>query len=164
MFLFSTIDHNWPEPQARIQSAKTHGANLACPFFLPSERADDLAFPHPLRLPLGAGWRGTCSAPQQEQLIVDLKDLESCNLGYAKSCPRLPKDRACDAVRFVVVSNSGEEISVQFVLEQNYLPAGNGILTVNLHSGIWISSHPDPRIQKKAECFLRAYLERKNRS
>lgn len=137
---------------------------MACPFFLPTERADDLAFPHPIRLPLGAAWRGACSALEQEPSVVDLKELESCNLGYANSCPRLPKERACDAVRFVVVSNSGEQISLQFVLEQDYRPAGNGILVFNFQSRIWISPHPDPRIQKKADCFLRAYLERTNRS
>ena len=137
---------------------------MACPFFLPTERADDLAFPHPVRLPLGAAWRGTCSAAAQEQPVTDVKELESCNLGYANSCPRLPKERTCDAVRFVVISNSGEEISLQFVLEQDYLPAGSGILTFSCRSGVWTSSHPDPRIQKKAECFLRAYLERTNRS
>jgi hypothetical protein len=163
MFLFSTIDHNWPERSARIQSSASFGAILACPFFLPTERADDLAFPHPARLPLGSSWRGTCSASGQEHAVVDLKELESCNLGYAKSCPRLPKDRAYDAVRFAVVSNSGEEILLQFVLEHAYLPAGHGILRFDQRSGTWVSPHPDLRIQKKAECFLQSYLERTNR-
>lgn len=137
---------------------------MACPFFLPTERADDLAFPHPIRLPLGAAWRGTCSATESGDAVSDNKELEACNLGYARSCPRLPKDRDCDAVRFIVAGNSAEEISLQFVTEQDYLPAGNGILTFHVDSGIWVSPHPDPRIQKKAECFLRAYLERVNRS
>ena len=117
-----------------------------------------------MRLPLGAAWRGACSASEHEPSIADLKELESCNLGYANSCPRLPKDRKCDAVRFVVVSNSGEEISLQFVLEQNYAPAGNGILTFNSRSRVWTASHPEARIQKKAECFLQAYTERTHRS
>jgi hypothetical protein len=101
---------------------------------------------------------------EHEHSVIDVRELEACNLGYAKSCPRLPQDRACDAVRFIVVGNSGEEISLQFVLEQAYLPAGSGILTFHIGSKIWVSSHSDPRIQKKAECFLRAYLERANRS
>jgi hypothetical protein len=137
------------------------GVQLSCPFFLPTERADDIAFPHPARLPLGSSWRGTCSAPGQEQAVLDAKELESCNLGYAKSCPRLPKDRLSDAVRFVVIGNSAGEISLQFVLERAYLPAGDGVLHFSQGSGNWLSPHADPLIQKKAECFLKSYLERK---
>jgi hypothetical protein len=104
-----------------------------------------------------------CSAHEREEAILDLKELESCNLGYAKSCPRLPKDRACDAVRFVVTSNSTDVITLQFVLEQAYLPAGHGLLHYDQRAGSWVSPHPDLRIQKKAECFLQSYLERTNR-
>lgn len=136
---------------------------MACPYFLPTERADDIAFPHPARLPLGASWRGMCSAPGHEQAVPDAKELESCNLGYANCCHRLPKERLCDAVRFAVMHYSTETISVQFVLETQYLPAGHGTLQFNQALGSWIRAHPDPRIQIKAECFLRSYLQQKNR-
>jgi hypothetical protein len=135
---------------------------LACPFFIPTERADDIAFPHPSRLPLGASWRGTCCAPGHEESKLESRELESCNLGYAKSCARLPKERLCDAVRFAVVNDSAEAISVQFVLEIEYLPGGHGVLGFDKRSGTWISPHADDRLQKKAECFLRSYLERRN--
>jgi hypothetical protein len=141
---------------------KSSGKNLACPFFIPTERADDIAFPHPARLPLGASWRGTCSAAGHEQSTLDGKELESCNLGYAKSCVRLPKDRSCDAVRFVVVNDSEKVVALQFVLESEYLPAGQGVLTFDKHSGSWALQHSDDRIQKKAECFLQSYLARRN--
>jgi hypothetical protein len=134
---------------------------LACPFFMPTERADDIAFPHPSRLPLGSSWRGTCLAPGHQQVPLDATELQSCNLGYAKSCPRLPKERACDAVRFAVVSDSGDSISLQFVLETAYLPTAHGLLGYDQHSGNWISPHPDHRIQKMAECFLQSYIDRK---
>jgi hypothetical protein len=134
---------------------------LSCPFFMPTERADDIAFPHPARLPLGSSWRGTCLAPSQEQAALSSIELESCNLGYATSCPRLPKERACDAVRFAVVNESRESISLQFVLEKAYLPASHGTLGYDRHSGSWPSPHPDQGIQKKAECFLQSYLNRK---
>ena len=35
---------------------------MACPFFFPPQRRDDLLWPHPARLPLGAGFGGTCHA------------------------------------------------------------------------------------------------------
>jgi hypothetical protein len=135
---------------------------LACPFFAPTNRADDIALPHPIRLPLGAGWRGTCGAPGHEQTVLNNVDLESCNLGYAKSCPRLPKDRACDAVRFAVANDSGATIALRFVCESNYLPAGSGTLEYDLVLRTWSASHSEPRTQKLAEAFLQSYLERKN--
>jgi hypothetical protein len=136
---------------------------LACPFFAPTHRADDIAFPHPSRLPLGASWRGCCSAPGHEQAIPDVTELESCNLGYATSCPRLPKERSCDAVRFSVANDSGETISLQFVLENAYLPAAYGVLHYDGTVRGWTLPHSDPRIQKLAECFLQSYLDRRDR-
>ena len=133
---------------------------MACPFFVPVRRADDIAFPHPSRLPLGGSWRGVCSAPGHEQATPSDGELKSCNLGYAKSCSRLPKDRACDAVRFAVRNDSGETISLQFVFEADYLPAALGLLEYDRLLKIWISPHPEPRTQRLAECFLQSYLER----
>lgn len=136
---------------------------MACPFFTPTKRADNIAFPHPRRLPLGSSWRGMCSAPGHELVVPNDVDLESCNLGYAKSCPRLPQERICDAVRFGVVNDFGGMISLQFVLESGYLPTGYGLLQYDQPLGRWITRHPAERIQELAESFLRSYLERKNR-
>ena len=134
---------------------------MTCPFFMPTERADDIAFPHPSRLPLGSSWRGSCLAPSHEQATLSATELESCNLGYAKSCPRLPKERVCDAVRFAVVNESQDSVSLKFVLEKAYLPTSHGMLAYDRHSKSWRSSHADMSVQKKAECFLQSYLDRK---
>jgi hypothetical protein len=64
-------------------------------------------------------------------------------------------------VRFVVVNESRESISLQFVLEKAYLPTSHGILAYDRNAKIWMSSHPDLSVQKKAECFLQSYLDRK---
>ena len=128
---------------------------------MPTERADDIAFQHPSRLPLGASWRGSCLAPSHQQETLSTAELESCNLGYAKSCPRLPKERVCDAVRFAVVNESQDSVSLKFVLEKAYLPTSHGILAYDRHTKRWVPPHSDLSIQKKAECFLRSYLDRK---
>jgi|SRR6185312_452634 hypothetical protein len=128
---------------------------------MPTERADDIAFQHPARLPLGSSWRGSCLAPTHEKAMLSSIELESCNLGYAKSCPRLPKERNCDAVRFAVVNESQDSISLQFVLEKAYLPTSHGLLGYDRRSKCWTVSHSDRSIQKKAECFLQSYLDRK---
>jgi hypothetical protein len=137
---------------------------VACPFFSPAEPASEIASPHPRRLPLGASWRGVCSAPGYEQDIPNPIELESCNLGYAKSCPRLPLKRNCDAVRFSISKDSGERLVLQFVFESNYLPAGDGLLEYDLALRTWISPHPEARLQRLAECFLQSYLNGKTRS
>jgi hypothetical protein len=134
---------------------------LACPFFIPTHRADDLALPHPARLPLGAAWRGSCAAPGHEQATPSDRQLESCNLGYAETCPRLPKDRTCDAVRFAVAGDSGGKISVRFVFEWQHLPAGHGFVEYDRLSNAWTSTHREPRIQRLAECFMQSYLDKK---
>lgn len=135
---------------------------MACPFFSPTERADDLAFPHPARLPLGGAWRGTCHATGHEQTALDNQELESCNLGYAKSCPRLPVQRTCDAVRFAIANDRGTRLTMHFVLETAHLPTAHGSLEYDRASASWIAAHPEVRIQKLAECFLQSYLARKN--
>ena len=134
---------------------------MACPFFIPTARADDLALPHPARLPLGAAWRGTCASLGHESAVLNNRELESCNLGYAKSCPRLPRERACDAVRFAVARESGESVSLHFVLESDHLPAGNGLLEYDRLLKSWTAPHPEPRTQRLAESFLQSYLERR---
>ena len=135
---------------------------MACPFFIPTEHADDLALPHPARLPLGAAWRGYCSVAGHESVVLNNQELESCNLGYAKSCPRLPKERTCDAVRFAVANDSGGAISLHFVLELNHLPSGHGVLEYDQLLRTWVVPHPEPRTQKLAETFLQSYLQRRN--
>ena len=122
---------------------------MACPFFAPIERANDLALPHPARLPLGAAWRGTCAVPGCGDVTPTAEELEGCNLGY-------------DAVRFGVANDSGERVSVQFVFEVDYRPAGQGLLQYDATLKQWTSPHSDVGIQKLADCFLQAYLGRKN--
>ena len=135
---------------------------MACPFFFPTERADDIALPHPARLPLGAAWRGVCQA-SGEPYTPATHELESCNLGYAQTCQRLPKERDYDAIRFGVVRDSSSLISLKYVLEMAHQPAGDGSLEYDRSLGRWYSTYPEPRIQKMAECFLQSYLDRRDR-
>ena len=81
---------------------------MACPFFMPTHRADDAGWPHPSRLPLGAGWMVSAAPPATSlwsRAAVSCSEL--CNLGYATRCSRLPKERTADAVRFSVARDRG---------------------------------------------------------
>lgn len=138
---------------------------MACPFFMPTHRADDAGWPHPSRLPLGAGWSGLCRAPGHEPCEPSARELQQlCNLGYATGCSRLPRERTADAVRFSVARDRGSRLELWFVCEMGHRPAEHGKLDYDQASGRWASPHPDARIQKMAECYLESYLQRRIRS
>lgn len=135
---------------------------MACPFFMPAERAGDIAWLHPSRLPLGAGWNGHCGAPGHEGFTPSPEEIkENCNLGYASACPRLPQQRECDAVRFSVVRHSDSHLVLWFVLESRHRPAGHGTLEYKVASHQWTSPHPNEHIQRMADCYVQSYFSRK---
>ena len=138
---------------------------MACPFFVPTRKLDDAGWLHPARLPLGGGWQGHCSAPGHEGAEPPDHELhEFCNLGYATGCSWLPDERSCDAVRFSVAEDQGTRLQLWFVCESGHRPAAHGILQFDVPLSRWITPHPDPRIQKMAECYVESYLLRRIQS
>jgi len=138
---------------------------MACPFFMPTAKCEDGAWIHPARLPLGAGWLGRCCAPGHEDSEPSGEEIrELCNLGYANSCSRLPRERAADAVRFSVSRDGGGHLTICFVCELGHGPAGHGLLEYDVVSQTWLAVHPDGRIQKMAECYIDSYLARRSPS
>lgn len=135
---------------------------MSCPYFMPAARLENAAWPHPRRLPLGAGWSGCCTAPGHDGAIPlegELRD--GCNLGYARQCARLPQERAGDAVRFSIARDREQRIALRYALERAHLPGENGLLEYDVSAGDWTAAHPDTRIQQQAACYLEAYLERR---
>ena len=147
---------------------------MACPYFMPVEKLENGAWPHPSRLPLGGGWRGYCTAPGHEGANPASEVLEAyCNLGYADGCSWAPRERHSDAVRFAVIAprpakhsstadNAGTLLRVRFVCERNHRPQSDGELEFDLAHSTWVRTHEDLRIQKMAECFLASYLQRRS--
>ncbi len=134
---------------------------MACPYFMPTRKSEAALWPHPARLPLGAGGEGVCCAPGHEADGLSLDDWkDSCNLGYAR-CGRLPQERAADAVRFAVSRDAGSRIDLSFAFESAHRPAGQGTLRYDVARGCWSARHADPRLQKMAECYLEAYWLRR---
>jgi hypothetical protein len=130
---------------------------LACPYFVPREILNDGSWPHPSRLPLGAGWTGACCASGQEIAPSSKYLREFCNLGYAAACPHLPLGREWDAVRFSVASAGRELVTFCYVCELGHAPVENGKLSFDLRRGLWVNVHSDSRVQRLADCFLRTY-------
>lgn len=145
---------------------------MACPFFMPEDRFDS-NWPFPQRLPLGAGWSGTCTAPGHEGTRPKPEELKSaCNMGYARDCHRLPDERDADAVRFALstptqakAAPGGQErdgiVRVLFACERAYLPASHGELVYDKTNGVWLQKHDDACLQRMAECYLQAQMQRR---
>jgi len=121
---------------------------------------NDGSWPHPSRLPLGAGWNGSCCASGQEATPTDSALREFCNLGNAHACPHLPPERDWDAVRFSVALASDEQIALWYVCEREHAPVEHGKLTFDLMGRTERSAHPDPRVQRLALCYLEAWRAR----
>ena len=135
---------------------------VACPFFMPSERMESDLWPHRARLPLGDGFRGVCTAPGHEGALLSEEELKDfCNLGYAKGCRRLPRERHADAVRFIVTHERDDQIGLYFTSEREHAPREHGSLSFDRAQQRWLTPHPDVRVQRMAECYLQSYLSRK---
>jgi hypothetical protein len=142
--------------------AVLRGNNLACPFFVPREIVNDGSWPHPSRLPLGAGWTGNCRASGQELAASDAHIREFCNLGYATDCPHLPLRRDWDAIRFSVARANRDQVTICFVCESGHAPIEHGELTFDLAGEVWLNPHSDARVLTLASCFLQAYRIRQS--
>jgi hypothetical protein len=155
-----------------VQSSTFHelqeGSGVACPFFLPIEKLAGGTWLHAERLPLGCGWSGHCTAPGYEGTIPTQEELtEFCNLGYAEGCRRFPVERTWDSVRFGARTlpdgkrRAGGSIRVRYVCERGHRPVEHGELEFNADEARWEKRHHDSRLQRMAECFLTAYVEKK---
>ncbi|HKE33039.1 MAG TPA: hypothetical protein VKD65_15015 [Candidatus Angelobacter sp.] len=134
---------------------------VACPYFLPREKSPEIYWPFPRRLPLGAGFCGSCTASGEPRIPTEAELREFCNLGYARGCTRLPAERRSDAVRFAVAKDGGDRILLHYCCERDYAPIEHGQLQYDCSSASWPVPHSDARIQRQAECYVGIYLERK---
>ncbi len=82
-------------------------------------------------------------------------------MGYAAGCARLPKERKCDAVRFVIAKDFGSKLIVTYVAEAAHLPVDYVQMEYDVEFSRWLSPHPESRIQRLAECYVAAYLGRR---
>jgi hypothetical protein len=129
---------------------------------VPLEIVNDGSWPHPSRLPLGAGWTGNCRASGQELTASDTHIREFCNLGYATACPHLPPVRDWDAIRFAVARAAPDQVTITFVCELDHAPIEHGELAFDPASEAWLNPHPDPRVLRLANCYLQTFRARKS--
>ena len=136
---------------------------MACPYFFPTERALTIGWAFPHRLPLGGGFCGTCRANAQvfSPNAATLRD--SCNLGHAHGCARVPMERPADSLRFSVAKDDGERVLLHYVFERDHAPVAHGRLEYHCATRQWPAALTDPCAQQQADCYLAMYLERRRR-
>ena len=137
---------------------------MACPYFFPIQKTHTIAWSFPQRLPLGAGFCGTCRTGQEEFVPDDATLRDSCNLGHALACARMPAARRADSVRFAVATDTGERIALHYVYDRDHAPVEHGQLEYDCKAGHWITTLADVCVQRQAECYLQIYLERRRGS
>ena len=106
---------------------------------------------------------GVVSAPRRATMASSRRLTNCGNAIWDTPCRAgdCPKQRSCDAIRFSVARDRGDRLLLWFVCESAHQPAGHGTLEYDRSLGRWTSSHPDPRIQKMADCYLQGYLLRR---
>ncbi|HWG49043.1 MAG TPA: hypothetical protein VN669_05075 [Candidatus Acidoferrales bacterium] len=135
---------------------------MACPFFFPAEKIQTIAWAFPARLPLGAGFCGTCRAAAEEVTPTDDDLRDFCNLGYGTGCHRLPADRRADCLRFSARDNSGR-VTLSYVYERDHAPVEHGSLEYDCATQSWPVKLKDDCAQRQAELYLAVYLERRRK-
>jgi hypothetical protein len=136
---------------------------VACPYFYPTDKSTTISWPAPSRLPLGAGFCGSCTAAGGQSTPGDEELREFCNLGYARRCGRLPAQRSTDAVRFSIAKDGGDRLLLHYCCERDYAPVEHGQLQYDCRSKTWPVAHPNACVQRQAECYVLTYLERRGR-
>ena len=136
---------------------------MACPYFFPTERTYQVGWPFPHRLPLGAGFCGTCRASGEEVVPGEAALRDFCNLGHAHACARMPSARRADSIRFAVAMDAGEKILLYYVYDRGHAPVDDGRLEYDYAAQRWLSTLEDACGQRQAECYLATYLERRRR-
>jgi len=136
---------------------------VACPYFFPTERTYAIGWPFPQRLPLGAGFCGTCRAGVEDFAPDEAMLRDFCNLGHAHGCARMPAGRHADSLRFAVAEDSGEKIRLLYIYDCDHAPGEHGQLEYDCASRRWLDALGDACAQRQAECYLAMYLERRKR-
>ncbi|HEV8415857.1 MAG TPA: hypothetical protein VGQ49_19860 [Bryobacteraceae bacterium] len=133
---------------------------MACPFFAPSQRLENIVWVRPPRYPLGDLFSGTCHASASN--LTEGHHDECCNFGYARGrCDRFPGDDAADAVRFSVTEDSPARLVIVYVVEKDHAPVEFGTLEYAVADARLDGSPISDVLVQQARAFLESYLHRR---
>jgi hypothetical protein len=75
----------------------------------------------------------------------------------------MPAERRADAVRFALLKDSGDSITLHYVYEREHAPVAHGQLQYDCSRQSWLGALEDGCVQRQAECYVAGYLERRPR-
>ena len=131
---------------------------MACPYFHPTQPLQWTHWQGKLRPPLGELYAGECAAGAEVFQPAQAR-LECCNLGYAAGvCPRFPKTRGPDAVRFAISADSGGLIQIAYCLELGLLPFQQGLIEYSCDKEKWWGLDAESLLRFQAEAYVNSYL------
>jgi hypothetical protein len=162
-----TLSHDFHKKERfdlySVQTRSYYRTVVACPYFYPTEKSSTIAWAFPARLPLGAGFNGTCRAADGEITPTEGELRDFCNIGYACECLRMPRTRRADGVRFAVARDEESRIILHYVSEREHEPVEYGRLEYDCMSKSWLAPLRDVCLQRQADVYLAIYLERRPR-
>jgi hypothetical protein len=59
-----------------------------------------------------------------------------------------------------VVGEDGSTVRLDYSCERDFAPIEHGVLTYDRALATWTATHADERVQRKAEAYLRLWLQR----
>jgi len=136
---------------------------MACPYFFPTKRLAEAAWPKHPRLPLGDPYTGICRADPMHEQMPPVETLrECCNVGRANGrCSHFPKKhRGPDAFRYSVAEDTADLIRIFYVAERAHGTAEHGSIEYETATGLFRDG-PSETLEKQARAYLESYLRRK---
>ena len=88
---------------------------------------------------------------------------QACNVGYPRGCcDCFPSDAEIDAVRFHVTEDTPDRIRIQYTLEKDCWPCGDGILEYFVSDRRLEAGAENEILRSQAGAFLTSYLRRRD--
>lgn len=137
---------------------------MACPYFFPTERFAEAAWPKHPRLPLGDPYKGICRADPKHERSPAVETLrECCNPGRAhQRCSHFPKSSGADAFRFCVASDADGVIGIFYVAERGGRTVESGTVDFETATGLFRDTQAGETLEKQARAYVESYLRRKS--
>jgi hypothetical protein len=137
---------------------------MACPYFFPTQRFAESAWPKHPRLPLGDPYNGVCRADPMREWLPGEETLRACcNVGRAsRTCSHFPQEGGPDAVRFSVAADDEGVIRVFYVAEREHRSVDHGTLEFIASTGEIRNGNAGETLRKQARAYVESYLRRKH--
>ena len=133
---------------------------MPCPFFEPVEAVARPEYPG-ARLPLFEEYDGRCHATGTPAAAPTELRFRHCNHGYSNGCcPYFPANEGRSAIRFDILGQSAEMLSLLYIEEHEHAPLRWQNIRYSIAAGTLDPVLPDACTQAQAQAFCVSFLRR----